>query len=43
MEDKESLSDSRGVNDGAQVHVSDILRVEATPEQESRVVRKIDL
>ncbi|KAL7955697.1 major facilitator superfamily domain-containing protein [Trichoderma compactum] len=32
MEDKESLSKSRGANDDRQVHVFDILRVESTPE-----------
>ncbi|KAL6702208.1 major facilitator superfamily domain-containing protein [Trichoderma pleuroticola] len=43
MEDKGSLSDSSGVKDGTQIHVSDVLQVESTPEQEARVVRKIDL
>ncbi|KAJ4863156.1 major facilitator superfamily domain-containing protein [Trichoderma breve] len=43
MEDKESLSNSSGAKDGTHIHVSDVLRVEPTPEQEARVVRKIDV
>lgn len=43
MEDKESLSNSSGAKDGPHIHVSDVLQVQPTPEQEARVVRKIDL
>jgi hypothetical protein len=43
MENKEILSEPKGDRKDTHFHVADVLRVEATAEQEARVLRKIDL